>query len=174
MRHNWLPVTRQQLAVVAPGHEGGPAGVLFDIFVKIIFEDLRLQFRECDAEALSRLWTTWLEQNGAWHLSPIARALHRVRPSRGLIKASRPEDATCKGVTKEHNGGCLQSADPRKLLEPNMNNLSIKKQPQCDCDYDCYTTTTTTTQLQVQLLLRLLLATTIAISISGITRGANR
>ena len=26
-----------------------------------------------------------------------------------------------------------------------MNNLSIKKQPQCDCDYDSYTATTTST-----------------------------
>ena len=32
---------------------------------------------------------------------------------RAVIKASRPEGATCKGATKEHNGGCLQSTDPR-------------------------------------------------------------
>ena len=84
MRHNWLPVTRQQLAVVAPGHEAGPAGVLFDIFARIIFEDLRLQFRKCDAEAVSRLWTTWLEQNdaeAAW-LDDFGQAVAANTPKR--------------------------------------------------------------------------------------------
>ena len=53
--------------------------MLFDIFVKIIFEDLRLQFRECDAEAVSRLWTTWL---GAAWLDDFGQAVAANTPKR--------------------------------------------------------------------------------------------